>query len=300
MNWNGIPPLSALRAFSVVARTGGFSSAGQELNVSHAAISQHVRKLEEHLGTSLLQRGPRGSALTADGARLAEALGSAFQVIADAISEFDTSNSGRPLQITMTPAFAVSWLMPRIPEFTHENPDIELMLNPTTDLVPLTPGGVDLAIRFGSGKWPGVDTTPLFETNIVIVATPGLLAGRTINHPEDLFDLRWLQEPGRNEISDWLSGHGILSRKNENLTYLPGYLAMQGVQNGLGITAVARAFVEDEIRNGTLVVLFEDILPGTGYHVVTRPGVMRGPLKAFVEWLRRHAQTPHRRLHANV
>ncbi len=295
-----MPPLSALRAFSAVARTGGFSSAGQELNVSHAAVSQQVRKLEDHLGTTLLYRGPRGSALTADGARLAEALGEAFQTIADAVSELDTANTARPLQVTMTPGFAVSWLMPRIPEFTHEHPNLELMLNPTTDVVPLTPGGVDVAIRFGAGNWPGVDSTPLFHTNVVIVASPGLLAGRRIDRPEDLLDLRWLQEPGRSEISDWLTGHGILSRKNENLTLLPGYLVMQGVQSGLGITAVARAFVEEDIRNGTLVVLFEDILPGTGYFIVTRPGVMRGPLKSFVEWLRRHGQAPHRRLRAHA
>ena len=94
--------------------------------------------------------------LTPEGAQLAAALDAAFSDIRRAVDELTGGDATRPLQITSTPAFTSSWLMPRLSEFRHEHPAIQLMLNPTTELVELKPGGIDVAIRYGSGDWRGL------------------------------------------------------------------------------------------------------------------------------------------------
>ena len=155
MDWRSLPSLSALRAFAALAQTGSFTRAGEALNVSHAAVSQQVRALEERLGVPLLPRDGRRGVLTAEGERLAAALDTAFLAIGRAVDEVTGADAWRPLQVTTTSAFAMSWLMPRLSEFRHEHPQIELMLNPTAQLVELAPGGVDVAIRFGRGSGAG-------------------------------------------------------------------------------------------------------------------------------------------------
>jgi LysR family transcriptional regulator, glycine cleavage system transcriptional activator len=290
MIWRDMPSLSALRAFSAYAQNASFSRAGEALNVSHAAISQHVRALEDQLGVLLVVRNGRRSTLTPEGLRLARTLDSSFAAMFGAVEELRGSEAARPLQVSLTPAFGVRWLMPRIGDFRHRHPEIELMLNPTAELVELKPGGVDVAIRFGRGHWPGLDAEMLLPTSHAIVAATSLVGAREIGEPRDILDLPWLQEYGTNEMTLWLQTHGVLAPKIDNLTHLPGYMVLEGLMNGEGVSAVARALVEPEIESGRLRVLFEDTGTGSGYHVVTRPGVLRPAARAFVSWLRHQAR----------
>lgn len=290
MDWRGIPSLNSLRAFSAVADTLNFSQAGRALNVSHAAVSQQVRALETHLNVSLVMRHGRGVALTPEGQELARSLEEAFQHVRLAVDTLTDSGSRRPLQVTMTPAFAVSWLMPRISDFRLEHPDVELMLNPTAEVVDLAPGSVDVAIRFGDGKWKGLDAELLLPTTFAIMAATALVGDKTFTDPEQLVDYPWLQELGTNELSLWLEGQGVIAPGKLDITHLPGYMVLDGLRRGDGITASARMFLESDIAAGHLRVLFEETRPGSGYYIVTRPGVMRPPVKAFVSWLRRHAR----------
>lgn len=289
MNWQDLPSLTALRAFAALAETGGLTQAGRALGVSHAAVSQQLRILEDRLGTTLVAREGRTLALTPAGTALARVLASAFDEMGAAVSALTGLDRTRPLQISVTPTFAASWLMPRLPDFQHRNPQIDLMINPTASLVPLAPGGVDVAIRFGEGSWPGLDVEPLILTDIAVVASPSLLRGRRVDDPAMLLDLPWLQEVGTNEVSTWLTRHGIGADQKVRLTQLPGNLMLDALRRGDGVSAtVPRIFVEEDIAAGRLSVLFEEHKPGVGYHIVTRPGVARPPLRAFLSWLRRH------------
>ena len=101
-----LPSLTSLRAFEAAARLGGFSAAGRELNVTHAAVAQQVRGLEATLGVTLLARAGRGLSLTSEGERLAAALTSSFGAIAAAVEEVRSGENGRPLHVTLTPGFA--------------------------------------------------------------------------------------------------------------------------------------------------------------------------------------------------
>ncbi len=290
MDWQNLPSLGALRAFHALAENGTFTRAGAALNVSHAAVSQQVRALEDRLGVELVSRAGRRGTLTPEGERLAAALSTAFLGIQRAVDELTGADARRPLQVTTTAAFAMGWLMPRLSDFRHEHPEIELMLNPTAQFVELAPGGIDVAVRYGGGVWRGLDAELLLPTTIVIVAAPSLIGARRIAEPRDILDLPWLQELGTTEMSNWLRDRGVIAPRKENVTHLPGHLVLEGLRSGDGVSLTARVLIEREIAAGRLIVLFEDALPGLGYYIVTRPGVLRPPLKAFVAWLRRHAR----------
>ena len=287
MDWRSLPSLSALRAFAALAEAGSFTKAGEALNVSHAAVSQQVRGLEDRLGVALILRDRRG-AMTPEGERLAAALQAAFLAIERVVNEVAGRNVARPLQVTTTSAFAISWLMPRLSEFRLQHPEVELMINPTAEVVELAPGGIDVGIRFGRGDWRGLDSVLLVPTTMVVVAAPALIGARRIAEPRDLLGLPWLQELGTSEMSTWMHDHGFGAHRPESLAHLPGHLLLEALRNGDGVSVTTRVSVERDLEAGRLTVLFEEDHRGLGYHVVTRPGVMRPPLRAFVAWLRRH------------
>ena len=290
MDWRSLPSLSALRAFAALAETGSFTRAGAALNVSHAAISQQVRALEERLGVALLPRDGRRGVLTPEGERLAAALEAGFGGIARAVDELTGADADRPLHVSTTQAFAANWLMPRLASFRHEHPEVELMLNPTHLNVDIAPGGVDVAIRYGQGGWRGLDSELLIHTTFVLVGAPSLVGtSRRIDDLRDILHLPWLQELGTNEMSAWLLEHGIVAERKANVIHLPGHLVLEAVRNGEGVSLSTRVNVERDLAAGRVVVLHEEDAPGRGYHIVTRPGVQRPPLKAFIAWLHRQA-----------
>lgn len=260
------------------------------LNVSHAAISQQVRALEKHLGVALVMRDGRGVALTAVGARLAETVGGAFHAIAEDIAEITGADADRPVQVTTTPMFAASWLMPRMADFRDRHPEIDLMINPTTDLVPMQPGGIDLAIRYGKGDWPGMETETLLPTHFILVAAPSLVGRREITEPADLTDFPWLLEIGNEDAADWMHRHGLEGKMPKGVTRLPGDLMLAGARAGQGVAATRRALVEADLASGGLISLFEEPGADAGYFIVTRPGVLRPAAKVFAGWLRRQAK----------
>lgn len=288
MDWSDLPSLNALRAFAAVAQEGSFSQAGTALNVSHAAVSQQIKALEARLGVTLVVREGRGIALTAEGEALARDLARGFAAILEGVEALTGVDTTRPVQVTMSPAFAVSWLMPRIMDFQHQHPGITLMLNPTGEVMGLTPGGIDMAIRFGDGRWPGMDVTPLLLPDMVVVAARELIGTREIADPAILVDLPWLQELGTDEIAQWMGRQGITPKGPLMITHMPGNLIMEAVRRGDGLTYTARCFVDKEVRSGQLVELSSENDTG-GYYIVTRPGVLRAPVRAFVSWLKREA-----------
>src|SRR6056297_3710962 len=289
MDWRTLPPLTALRAFAALAETGSTTEAGVRLNVSHAAISQQVRQLEAHMGVVLVDRSGRQTRLTEQGRDLADALTLGFGAIARAVAALSGADAARPLQISTTPSFAAHWLMPCLSEFRQAHPQIDLMIDPTPRIVEMEPGGIDIAIRYGTGEWPGLEAELLFRSPIVAVAAPHLVEGKRVDSPADLADLPWLQEFGTNESSDWLRRRGVVKERAAGLVQVPGNLLLDGFRNGQGVAVTVREWVRQDITAGRLRLLFEDD-GEAGYHIVTRPGVLRAPAKAFVTWLRRQAR----------
>ncbi len=288
MDWSALPSLNSLRAFAAVAETGSYSRAGPVLNVSHAAVNQQVKALEARLGVTLDVRNGRGITLTTEGTALARDLAAGFATIQRGVEALTGADATRPVQVTMSPAFAVSWLMPRIMDFQQKHPEVTLMLNPTGEVMELKPGGIDMAIRYRDSRGSDTEVSPVLIADMVVVATPSLIGAQAITEPEMLLDMPWLQELGTNEVADWFVRHGVMPEGPLKITHMPGNLIMEAVRRGDGITFTARPFVEEEIRSGQLIELFSETAFGT-YYIVTRPGVLRPPVRAFVKWLKRQA-----------
>lgn len=288
--WLTLPPLSALRAFSVFAETGSVTAAGRRLNVSHAAISQQIRALEARLSVPLVDRTPRGLVLTADGRRLAAALDAGFGEIARVVEELGGETAARPLKVTTTPSFAAGWLMPRLADFRARHSDIDLVIEASSQPRRIGPGDADLAIRYGGGEWPGLDAELLVPSPVVVVAAPSLIGERRIDSVADVADLPWMQELGTNEATERLERFGI-ARATAGMTSLPGNLMADAARDGQGVAFTARAFVTADIAAGRLIPLFQSG-ENDGYFLVTRPGVQRPAVRAFVAWARRQARGP--------
>lgn len=268
MSWRNLPSLNALRAFSALAEAGSYSRAGGMLNVTHAAVMQQVKSLEEYLGVRLATRAGRGIALTDEGQALARELEAGFRRIQHGVSTLAEKEQTRPVQVTMSPVFAVMWLMPRLADFQVNHPDITLLLNPSGNVLELTPGGVDVAIRYGRNMDAAGDVDILIYLDLVVVGTPELVGTVNVSGPADLRHLPWLQELGTREVPDWFVRHGVQLDRPLMISHMPGNLIMDAVKRGDGITYTTRQWVEDEIRAGDLVELTSD--KDVGYFSFTR------------------------------
>lgn len=288
IDWQTMPQLSALRAFSALAETGTVTAAAGQLGVTHAAVSQQIRALEKTLDLSLVVRSGRRIELTDEGLRLAEGLRQGFGEISRVVREVTEAQDTRPLQVTTTAMFASAWLVPRLGRFRAAHPEVDLVLDPSAALRVLEPGGFEVAIRHGTGKWPGLEAQMLLRVSLVVAAAPDLLEGKDPSDPDVLAGLPWLSELGHNEAVQFLSRQGVALPRRGGMTHLPGNLMLDALRAGQGLAVVTEGLVAEDLASGRLRVVLRDNTP-RGYYLLTRPGVQRPPLRAFCRWLRREA-----------
>jgi LysR family glycine cleavage system transcriptional activator len=286
MDWKDIPSLAALRAFEATARLDGFSTAARELNVTHAAIAQHVRGLEAFFGQTLMVRQGRGMELTAAGHKLAASVSEGFGVIEAGVASVHQAREDAPLKIALTPTFAENWLMPKLGAFWTEHPEIGLALVPGIDLVDVRRDDFDLAIRYGHGDWPGVTAVLLTPANYVVVGAPDLVKGRACGTLEGLDELPWLFRTELMEPKLWAEEHGLDVSALRKSEFTTNSLVLSGVRAGVGLSIQGRALVERDLASGALICLCEEKVSTLGYYLVTREGAPSKRLTTFLKWLR--------------
>ena len=167
-----LPSLNALRAFEAAARHESFSRAADELFVTHAAVSRHIRDLETWLDVALFERTGRGVVLTEIGDIYARKMTHALDEISDATTQVLKTVEAPQLNISAEEAFAALWLVPRLVRFAERYPEVELSIDPDNELVNFRADPVDLAIRSGNGNWPDVDATLLVRLDVFLVCSP--------------------------------------------------------------------------------------------------------------------------------
>lgn len=280
--------MAALRAFTAYADRGDVQSAGDALNVSHAAISQQLRALEDHLGVSLLDRSGRALSLTLEGRALAEISLQGFEAIAQIVGEITGAEAERPVHISTTNSFAANWLMPRLARFRAAHPKIDLVIAPHPERMDPKPGGVDLAIRYGNGPWPGLESELLLDAPVVGVASPDLVGPKPCKTAQDLAKYTWFEELGTHEATGWLRDHGV--KPEGGTVTVPGNLAVDAARAGEGVTITTSTAVETDLASGALICLFEG-RKTSGYHLIVRPGVHRPALRKLIAWLRIEAKS---------
>lgn len=292
MDWRDIPSLSALRAFEAAARLESFSAAARELNVTHAAIAQHVRALEDHFGQPLMERAGRSMAVTAAGRRLALDLGEGFAVIAAGVRALSQARADRPIALSTTQNFAENWLVPRLAGFWKAHPELPVTIAPDNAVVDLRRDGFDLAIRFGQGRWPGLATRLLTRAHRVVVAHPDVAARLPVTYsatsPEAihaLTEFAWMPEPTDMEIFTWLRALGADPDKMQVTRMQTNGLVLAAVRSGAGITRQPLAVVQRDLDDGRLVALLEEPESDLGYYTVHNPATISPQARVFLKWL---------------
>ena len=295
-----LPPTNSLVVFEAAARHHNFTRASEELQVTQSAVSRQIQLLEDHLGTSLFQRRSRGLELTPEGERLHRAVAMGLEHIANVAADIRRHRTPGELTIATSVTFASYWLMARLANFRAAHPEIELRLVASSPVYDLTAAGIDLAICYGEGKWPGVEAVRLFDDEIWPVCAPRYLGdGQDITSPGDLLGetLLHLSKFDRN----WVTWEAFLAAFNvtgepeqRGLTYDNYMVLIQSALRGEGIALCGRRLAEDFIAQGELVRPIKEALKSDRGFFLLRPKEqpMSHSAREFHNWLLGEAGRP--------
>lgn len=298
---NALTHLNALRAFEAAARHQSFSAAAAELNVTPAAVGQQVRNLEAWLGVALFSRASGGSArlLLTDVARAAlPDIRAGFERLGLGLARLKDTSAHAELRITVSPAFASKWLLPRIERFQQANADLDVLLNTNSRSVDFQTERVDVGVRYGGGNWPGLMAVWLMDEVIFPVCAPhyGLLEDGRLT-PEVLprctliHDLSMAGWPEYPTWQMWLdaSGNGHVQTEH-GLRINDSAAVLQAAMDGQGLALARSVMVKDDLEAGRLIRPFADPGPSCpltqAYYVVYRAeGGELPKVQAFRDWL---------------
>lgn len=291
-----LPPLNALRAFEAAARQGSFVRAADELNVTPTAVSHQVKGLEEFLGVDLFVRLPRGLRLTAQGAAYLPSLTRGFDQLARASFDMEGGALKGVVSVSTLPSFSHCWLIPRLPDFRARYPDLDVRITGTERKVDFLREGIDLGIRYGMGRYPGLRTTRFLEEEVFPVASPALLSGdhplRTwgdLAHHTLIHDCAALAQEQWITWEPWLRRAGAMDViHSARRVEMDNSAAMiEAAIRGQGAIIARTALVAEHLREGRLVTLFDARHPADfAYYAVAPEATADQPrVKAFTEWL---------------
>ncbi|WP_269792288.1 LysR substrate-binding domain-containing protein [Stenotrophomonas sp. Iso1] len=291
-------PLLALRAFVETARHGTLKAAADAMGVTSGAISQQLKLLQERTGVVLFERTRQGVMLSAAGTRIYPELKQAFDQIESSLRTLERLKGRQTLRISAAPSFAATWLAPRLPGFSAQHPQIDVHLDATTQRVDLRRDGVDIAIRHGLGRYPGVRADHLFAPVLLPVASPALLAtAATINTAEDCLQLPLLQDADRNDWRLWFQSMDIAAdpRMERGPAFDDDLLLIRAAEASQGIALVRDIHAASEIAAGRLAVAINLPWPQTfAYYALSLPAEeqLQPCIPLFLSWLREQLALP--------
>lgn len=295
--------LNALKAFEASARHQSFSAAGKELNVSSAAVGQLVRSLEDWLGVPLFTR-------TASGRQRIVPTEAALAALSDIRAGFDRLSIGmaklkeaasqNTLKLTVSPAFASKWLLPRIESFSEQDPETDLLLDTNQRIVDFVAQRIDIGVRYGAGNWPGLVSEKLMEEAVFPVCSPAMLRELNIRKPADLLkhtlihDMTGDSNTGYVTWETWFERVGVSKapvgrghRINNSAAVL------QAAVDGQGVALARSVMACDDVKSGRLVRLLPEleVISPLSYYAVYREECINKPrLRAFLTWLKEEAR----------
>ncbi|WP_029062871.1 LysR substrate-binding domain-containing protein [Labrenzia sp. DG1229] len=284
----------ALRTFVEVGRQGSIKCAAQELNVTPGAVSQQVKAIEARFGVQLLERGNREVKLSTHGLHLFVTVAPSFEQIDAAVQYFEDRRPGpRSLIVSTTPSLAACWLTPRLGSFTAQHPEIEIRIETSVQLADMAGGMVDVAIRHGTGDYPGLDAALLFTPRLLAVASPSLLLEGPLTDPADCLRYPLLQDRDRTEWPNWLEAHGVKPTRQatKGPCYADDALLIEGTIAGQGLAIVRDIYASSALDAGKIMLAFDEPVPTQArYFVVVHPDRMDvSKIAAFRSWIMREA-----------
>ncbi|MET3130243.1 LysR family glycine cleavage system transcriptional activator [Oxalobacteraceae bacterium GrIS 1.11] len=291
--------LNALRAFESSARHQSFSSAAAELNVTPAAVGQLVRSLEQWLGAPLFHRISSGQArlvATDVALRALPDIRAGFDRLCLGLERLKEGSASGVLTVTVSPAFAAKWLLPRIDSFHAAWPDTDLRLDTNLKPVDFAAQGVDIGVRYGTGAWPGLVAEKLMEEEIYPVCSPALLRQHGQLHaPGDLANVTLIHDLSMDSYAGFPSWDGWLKKAGgadvattRGMRINNSAAVLQAAIDGSGVALARSVMARDDLAAGRLVRLFPEIAfdSALAYYVVYRAECSALPrLMAFRDWL---------------
>jgi LysR family glycine cleavage system transcriptional activator len=289
-----LPPLNALRAFEAAARHLNFSRAADELAVTPGAVSQQIQNLEDYVGAALFKRTPKGLLLTDAAQTALPALREAFDRLAEAASMLTAAVDGRRLTVTVAPSFAAKWLVPRLGRFEARHPLVDVWLSAGMEIVDFASGEIDLAIRYGTGRYPGLEVIKLMSETVIPVASPAFLEAHPLETPADLAQATLLHD-GSPDADDscpdwamWLAARGVRGVDGaRGPRFNQSSLVIEAAVGGRGVALAKRALAQADLDAGRLVAPLQITTSvDFAYYVVHPKAKGRLPqVKAFVGWI---------------
>ena len=280
-----LPSLNALRAFEATARHRSITRAAAELCVTHGAVSRQIKSLEEAMGVTLLSRGIKESAPTAEGQQLAEGLTAAFSLVHATIERLKPG----PLTLSCSGSITMCWLIPRMPSFYAKHPGMEIKLDMNYDRVDFIRDNISVAIRNSTIDPPkSAIIRPLGTEWIGPVCSPDYLKSVALRTPADLAGAKLLETKTRPQAwADWFAAIELepkAIRMHQSFDHF--YLVIQAAACGLGAANVPHMLAIDELKTGRLVAPFGFVPGKRELSLWIAPHlVSRSDLKSLEKWL---------------
>lgn len=264
-----MPPLAAIRVFEAVARHLSFTRAADELGMTQAGVSYQIRVLEERLGSALFLRRPREVALTRLGEELARPTTEAFTLLRNT---YDTdAMRAETLSISALSSFAANWLAPRLGQFQLAHQEIAVRLETSDRRIDFQREDFDVAIRYGHGNWPGIETVELMRVLLTPMLSPKLMAERQIQSPKDLLSAPLL-DSSNPDWAIWFDAVGINYPRpaaSSRLVLGTQISEARAAVAGQGVALLNPRFFRIEIATGALVQPFPEVAAqGNAYWLI--------------------------------
>jgi len=291
--------LNGLRAIEAAGRLGSLAAAAEELGVTPGAVSQQIAKTEALLGRTLFERSPRGLVATEAGRPLLARLSRAFAELAQAVAEARRRDES-VLTVSVAPIFAARWLVYRLNGFAERHPEVRLRIDATTKLVDLDASDIDLAIRVGAGRWPGVRSELLLQQEVFPVCSPALAAG--LREPADILKLpAVIDENAMFSWDVWLKAAGLGGAKlSVRHSFNDASLALDAAIAGQGVMIAWQTLAGYAVMKGSLVAPFGiRARTGFGHYFVTSASRRESKAAlAFKQWVREEVEEGMRQFSA--
>lgn len=283
-------PLNALRMFDAAARHLSLTRAAQELHVTQAAVSQHIRNLEERLGKPLFRRLPRGLALTDEGQALWPVVAQSFERIEQSLQQVAEPRPREILTVGVVGTFAIGWLIPRLSQFQQLHPYIDLRLLTNNNRVDLAGEGLDAAVRFGDGAWHGTHAQMLLRAPLSPMCTPML--AQQLREPADLARQTLLRSYRTQEWEGWFAGLDQAAPLARGAMFDSSLTLAEAAAQGAGIALLPARMFEHMLQQGRLVRPFaHEVDTGAYWLTYLKSRQASAALQTFRQWLMTQLQT---------
>jgi LysR family glycine cleavage system transcriptional activator len=284
-----LPALRALQIFEAAARHLSYSRAAEDLFLTQSAVSHQIKALESELGTKLFRRAGRAMLLTGEGQRLYTHIRDGLASFTKGVATLRAGSGSQTLNISATPSLAAGWLVPRLSDFYYRHPEIDVNLRATTALADFDRDEVDLALRYGSGQWPGMRAEKLLSANVFPVCSPHYRGGKLPTNPADLLEGDLLHVGGLPSWEEWFKSANItLEAPLRGPRFGDYMLAVQAAKRGQGVMLGREAFIVEKLASGQLVRLVKKLpsLRTFDYYIVYPQGCdLPRKSRAFRDWM---------------